>query len=231
MRRLVACGMVSEGFLILSVWELVEATLPLGQWYLLLWVDTRASRPSDGSQSVPTFVFTSSGSLGWMAGNLLMQFTLKTPVVPTNNMLLRSTNPKWIPASQRSSYSRLCRVAAICIYMTASPNHDKVRRYGYPPAQDTRRPDATGCSLGSVQMLCRTLSCKDPHCVGAEAVSHSVMLLTCMDQCSHRPVNLPDRSFDNRILLRFRNATSFEDHINWPHCCSQFVELCVASMN
>ena len=66
-------------------------------------------------------IFASSGSLDWIAGNLLMQFTLNTSTVdPTKNMLLRSTKPKWIPVFHRSSYVRLCRVAAICMCMTVS---------------------------------------------------------------------------------------------------------------
>ena len=36
MQRLFECGIVSEWFLVLSVWEFVEVTLPLEQWFLSL---------------------------------------------------------------------------------------------------------------------------------------------------------------------------------------------------
>ena len=55
------------------------------------------------------------------------------------------------------------------------------------------------------------------------------MRLTRMDQCSRRALKLPDRSLDTCMLLRFRNATLFEEHINWPNSLSIF-ELHPVSM-
>ena len=37
-----------------------------------------------------------------------------------------------LQVSNRSSHVRLCRVAAICMYLTASPNSDHFRGYGVP---------------------------------------------------------------------------------------------------
>ena len=83
------------------------------------------------------------------------------------------------------------------------------------PAQFIRRLVVCGCSLGSVQKVCRVL--RSPHCVCQEHF-YSVMFRTRMDQSSRRDVHLPDRSFDKCMLLRFRNATLFGEHTNWPNC-------------
>ena len=165
---------------------------------------TRASRPCMGSQSVPTIDCTSSGSLDWMASNL-MQFTLNTPlVVPTNNMLLCSTDAKKIPVSHRCCDLRV---------------HDCLSEWWqflstwFSPANFMRRLVVLGCSVGSVQKLCCVLNCVDSHCVGQRKL-HPVVLRTCMAQCSRSALNLPDRSLYTCIVLRFHSVTIFEDWSN-----------------
>ena len=121
----------------------------------------------------------------WIGKQPLLQVTLGTPpVIPTNQQHV-----------------------AICMCMAASPKGDNFRRFGFA------QRNSHAVLLLSDHKLCCVLSCIDPHCVRPRKF-HSVMLLTRMDQCSHRALNLPDRSIDNSILLRFRNATLFEDHIN-----------------
>ena len=95
------------------------------------WWNTRASRQAGDPKALPQSISQVQDHwTGWQA-TFLMQLTLNTPpVFPTNNMLLRSNNPTKIPVSHRSSYVLLCRVAAICMYTTASPSGGNFRRCG-----------------------------------------------------------------------------------------------------
>ena len=64
--------------------------------------------------------------------------------------------------------------------------------------------------------LCCVLNYRDPHCV-CQRKFHSVMLLSRMDQCSRRALNLSDRSLANCVLLRFRSRhrkTTYVHRIN-----------------
>ena len=116
-----------------------------------------------------------------------------------------------IPVPNRSSYFRLCRGAAICMYMIDSQNGGNFRRYGFPPPP-SRAIHAPSCCRW---LLCCVLKSIDAHCM-CQRKLHSVKLLTHMDQCSRLALNFPDRSLDNCMWRRSGSATPFEDHMNWP---------------
>ena len=131
-----------------------------------------------------------------------------------------------IPVSHRSSYFRLCRGAAICMYMIDSQNGGNFRRYGFAPPP-SRAIHAPSCCRW---LLCCVLKSIDAHCM-CQRKSHSVKLLTHMDQCSRLALNLdqcsrlalnfPDRSLDNCMWRRSSLRRSHElaqnderDHAN-----------------
>ena len=101
---------------------------------------------------------------------------------------------------QRSSYVRLCRVVAMCMYMTV---FSVLRQF--PVCTVVPRCNSYA-ELLSLAALWDRLLCFASHsmaqirtvCVGHEC--HSVVFLTCTNQCSRNALDFPHRSGNHRMF-------------------------------